>query len=226
MKNDTRVNYSISQNSLINHNPSFQLDHWWVSTSCVSLEIIVIYHWLVASAISYPLILRILLRNADNTDNQKIHLFDFNMICMISKEISTFEIEVIYEFPHRFRLVHTYDANASASDVHKSNANQAEWDGGNLVPRIRVTVDQQSGNEDSGNEIKDGGGGGHLGLNVSRRTYMERLFFILRLRLHLRCPGSHLGNANASANVSPGKRKLFHFLRWRLSLRFYLRCGS
>ena len=49
-------------------------------------------------------------------------------------------------------------------------------DGGNLVPRIPVTVDQQSGNEDSGNEIKDGGGGGHLGSNVSRRTDMERLF--------------------------------------------------
>ena len=53
-------------------------------------------------------------------------------------------------------------------------------DGGNLVPRVRVTLDQQLGNEDSGNEINDGGGGRHLGLNVNRRS-MERVFFILRL---------------------------------------------
>ena len=42
-------------------------------------------------------------------------------------------------------------------------------DGGNLVPRVPVTLDQQSGNEDSGNEIKDGGEGHHLGLNVNRK---------------------------------------------------------
>ena len=28
MNNNTHVNYSILQNSLINHNPSFQLDYW------------------------------------------------------------------------------------------------------------------------------------------------------------------------------------------------------
>ena len=38
-------------------------------------------------------------------------------------------------------------------------------DGSNLVPRVRVTLDQQSGNVDSGNEIKDGGGGRHLGFS-------------------------------------------------------------
>ena len=31
------------------------------------------------------------------------------------------------------------------------------YDGGNLVPGVRVTPEQQSGSEDSGNEIKDGG---------------------------------------------------------------------
>ena len=64
-----------------------------------------------------------LLRNTDNTDRQKILLLDLTMICMISKEISFFETEGIYEFPPRFRLVHTYDANVSASDVQASNAN-------------------------------------------------------------------------------------------------------
>ena len=70
---------------------------------------------------------------------------------------------------------------------------RASQDGGNLVPRVRVTLDQQSGNEDSGNEIKDGGGGRQLGLNVNRRG-MEPVFFILHLRLPLplRCPGSHV----------------------------------
>ena len=48
--------------------------------------------------------------------------------------------------------------------------------GGNLVPRVCVTLDQQSGNENSWNEIKDGGGGSHLGLNVNCRG-MERVFF-------------------------------------------------
>ena len=62
-------------------------------------------------------------------------------------------------------------------------------DDGNLVPRGRVTLDQQSGNEDSGSKIKDGGGGCHLGLNVIHRG-MEPVFFILRLSL--RCPGSHV----------------------------------
>ena len=42
-------------------------------------------------------------------------------------------------------------------------------DGGNLVRRVRVILDQQSGNEDCGNEIKDSGGGRHLGLNLNRR---------------------------------------------------------
>ena len=58
-------------------------------------------------------------------------------------------------------------------------------DGDNYVPRVRVNLDQQSGNEDSGNKIKDGRGGRHLGLSVNRRG-MERVFFILRLRLPLR----------------------------------------
>ena len=55
-------------------------------------------------------------------------------------------------------------------------------DGGNLVLRLRVTLDQHSGNEDSGNMIKDGGGGRHLGSNVNRRG-TEQVFFILRLPL-------------------------------------------
>ena len=62
-------------------------------------------------------------------------------------------------------------------------------DGGNLVPIVRVTLDQQSGSEDSGNEIKDGGGGSHLGFNVNRRG-MERVFFTLRLPLCF--PGSQV----------------------------------
>ena len=64
-------------------------------------------------------------------------------------------------------------------------------DGGNVVSRVRVTLDQQSGNEDSGNEIKDGGIGRHLGLNLNLRG-MERVFFILRLHLSLGCLGSHV----------------------------------
>ena len=58
--------------------------------------------------------------------------------------------------------------------------------GGNLVPRVHVTLDQQSGNEDSGNEIKNRR---HLVLNVNRRG-MERVFLILHLPL--RFPGSHV----------------------------------
>ena len=66
-------------------------------------------------------------------------------------------------------------------------------DGGNLVLGVRVTLDQQSGNENSGNEIKDGR---HLGLNLNRGG-MERVFFILRfsisrLCLHFRCSSSHV----------------------------------
>ena len=73
---------------------------------------------------------------------------------------------------------------------------QAEWDTHTYfsIPRwrqscpiVRVTLDLQSINELSGNKVKDGGGGHHLGLNVNRRE-MERVFFILCvcLRLHLR----------------------------------------
>ena len=36
--------------------------------------------------------------------------------------------------------------------------------GDNLVPRVRVTLDHPSGNENAKNKIKDGGGGCHLGL--------------------------------------------------------------
>ena len=61
-------------------------------------------------------------------------------------------------------------------------------DGVNLGPRIVVTLDQQLGNEDFGNEIKDRR---HLGLNLNRGG-IERVFFILRLRLPLRCPDSHV----------------------------------
>ena len=51
-------------------------------------------------------------------------------------------------------------------------------DGGNVVRRVCITLDQQSGNEDSGSKIKDGGGGRHLGLNVNHRG-MERSIFHL-----------------------------------------------
>ena len=61
-------------------------------------------------------------------------------------------------------------------------------DGGNLIPRVRVTLDQQSRNEDSGNAIKNGR---HLGLSLNHRG-MERVFFILRLPLPLLCPGLHV----------------------------------
>lgn len=50
-------------------------------------------------------------------------------------------------------------------------------------------------------------------------------FLSLRLHLHLRCLGSHMWNANASANVSARKWHFFHFLLW--SLRLHLRwCSS
>ena len=46
--------------------------------------------------------------------------------------------------------------------------------------------------------------------------------FLLSLRLHLRLPcfGSHVWNANASANVSARKWHFFHFLRLSLRLHF------
>ena len=62
-------------------------------------------------------------------------------------------------------------------------------DDGNLVPRVRVTLDQQSGNKDSGNEIKDGRGGHHLGLNINCRG-MEQVFSILHFPLL--CPSLHV----------------------------------
>ena len=43
-------------------------------------------------------------------------------------------------------------------------------DGSNLVPIVPVTLEQQSGNEDSRNKVKDGGGGRHLGLHVNCRS--------------------------------------------------------
>ena len=90
-------------------------------------------------------------------------------------------------------------------------------DGGNLVPRVCVTLDQQSGNEDSGNEIKDGR---HFGLNLNH-TGMERVVFILRLRL--RCLGSQVWNANACKHKCKRKEmKHFRFLMLALALVFAL----
>ena len=51
---------------------------------------------------------------------------------------------------------------------------------------------------------------------------LERVFFTLRLRWS----GSHVRNANASANASARKWKIFHFLRRCLRLRLRLRRGS
>lgn len=58
-----------------------------------------------------------------------------------------------------------------------------------------------------------------------RRAGMEPMepgFFCYGLRLHLRlpCVGSHVWNANASANVSARKWHFFHFLRLSLRLHF------
>ena len=80
-----------------------------------------------------------------------------------------------------------FEGNASEISTHIS----VSQDGGNLCGAIFVTLDQQSGNKDSGNEIKDGGGERHLGFNLNRRG-MQRVLFILRLRLHLRCGRSHV----------------------------------
>ena len=68
-------------------------------------------------------------------------------------------------------------------------------------------------------------GRSHFGLNSNRKG-MERVFFILRLRLrlHLRCPGSHVWNTKASAYASARKWKPFHLLRWPLHWHLHLRC--
>ena len=98
-------------------------------------------------------------------------------------------------------------ADANANKMRYACAFQYPNMAAILVPIVRVTLDQQSGNENSGNEIKDGGGGRHFGLNLNRRG-MERVFSILRLRLSLRFHRSHSWNANASAR----KWKIFPFL--------------
>ena len=87
-------------------------------------------------------------------------------------------------------------------------------DGGNLVPRVRVTLDQQLGNLGSENAIKDGR---HLGLNLNRRG-TERVFFILRLRL----PSVCLAPVHSCETQAQGKENFSVFLCWRLRLR----CGS
>ena len=68
-------------------------------------------------------------------------------------------------------------------------------------------------------------------LTSMRRGGMEPMepVFLLSLRLHLRLRflGSHVWNANASANESERKWKFFHFLLWRLRLCLHLRwCSS
>ena len=62
-------------------------------------------------------------------------------------------------------------------------------------------------------------------LNRGGMEPMEPVFFLLSLRLHLRLRflGSHVWNANASANESKRKWNFFHFLLWRLRLRW---CSS
>ena len=62
-------------------------------------------------------------------------------------------------------------------------------DGGNIVSRVRITLDYKTLNKDSEKEIKDGGRGRHLGLNVNRRG-IERVLFILRFPW--RFPSSHV----------------------------------
>ena len=81
------------------------------------------------------------------------------------------------------RLVHMCHVNTSASHIQTQTQAECDMhvhfrsqDGGNLVPRVRVTLDQQSGN----------GGGCHLGLNVNCKG-MEQVVFILCLHLPLRC---------------------------------------
>lgn len=60
--------------------------------------------------------------------------------------------------------------------------------------------------------------------DISERSRTS--IFQLALTIALRWSGSHVRNANSSANASARKWKIFHFLRRRLCLRLRLRLGS
>ena len=88
-------------------------------------------------------------------------------------------------------------------------------DGGNLVPRVCVTLYQQSWNEDSGNELKDGRGGRHLGLSLNRKC-MEQLFFYLAFAFALAFPQF----TRVKCKRKRKKMKMCPFLALALDLAF------
>jgi len=81
--------------------------------------------------------------------------------------------------------------------------------GGNLNPRVCVTLHQQSRTRTLVTRLKLVDERRHLGLSLNLGG-MERTFFILRLHLPSRCYGSHVRNANASANASEKKFVFYH----------------